>query len=81
MPWLLPKPRPVTDADTRDYFERRAQEEIAAAEHAADLRAAQSHRELANRYRDLAQAGRAPRDEGAEESEPRIVSSEFRIVP
>ena len=36
--------------ESKDYFERRAAEEMKAADEAQDVRAAESHRELARRY-------------------------------
>lgn len=36
--------------ESKDYFERRAAEEMKAADEALDARAAESHRELARRY-------------------------------
>ena len=61
-----------------DYFERRAEEEREACRHATDVRAAQSHRELAKRYHRLArdyaeQVGREPELR-------RIQSRNFSIV-
>jgi len=61
-----------------DYFERRAEEERAASECATDERAAQSHRELAKRYRSRARHG-----EPALADEPLtrgILSRKLRIV-
>ena len=45
-----------------DYFERRAAEEILAAEHAVHSSARQSHLELASRYSEMAKATRIPAD-------------------
>ena len=42
--------------DSKDYFERRADEEMKAAAEAQDVRAAESHRELARRYDQKAKA-------------------------
>ncbi len=65
-----------------DYYARRAEEERAAADHAADERAAQPHRELADRYGRLA-AGKelAANDRDGPMSDPGILPKEFRIVP
>jgi hypothetical protein len=68
------------DPETRDYFERRSEEERTAAELAADARAAQSHRELADHYRSLARGDEAPGGQ-ADQDDSGIVSKEFRIVP
>jgi len=71
----------VTDADARNYFERRAEEERTAAEQAADARAAQSHRELARHYSSLAQASVVQRTDKAQPLEPGTMPSDFRILP
>jgi|GraSoiStandDraft_13_1057314.scaffolds.fasta_scaffold651696_2 hypothetical protein len=63
-----------------NYFKRRAEEERAAAELATNERAAQSHRELAMHYRELASGVEWPRSGGAE-GEAGILSKDFRIVP
>jgi hypothetical protein len=63
-----------------DYFERRSEEERLAAEQAADERAAQSHRELSDHYRKIAEGSEAPptsEDEGLDGTLPR----DFSIVP
>jgi hypothetical protein len=62
------------------YFERRAEEERAAAGRSTDERAAQAHRELADHYRKLAEGGQQPTaDDG--DGEPGAVWNEFHIVP
>jgi hypothetical protein len=63
-----------------NYFKRRAEEERAAAELATNERAAQSHRELAMHYGELASGVERPRSGGAE-CEAGILSKDFRIVP
>jgi hypothetical protein len=42
--------------DSRDYFERRAQEEMSAADRATDERAREAHRTMAERYREQAKS-------------------------
>jgi len=64
-----------------DYFQRRAEEERAAAANAADERAAQSHRSLAARY-DAKAKGSPVRElkiEGTDDGS--ILPKEFRILP
>jgi hypothetical protein len=64
-----------------DYFQRRAEEERAAAEKAADARAAHSHRELAEEYERRASGeGELLAEEGTEE-EPGTLAKDFRILP
>ena len=63
---------------SHDYFERRAEEERVAADTATDERAAQSHRELADRYRALAGGARPAT---AEPQPAGALSRNFRIVP
>jgi hypothetical protein len=66
---------------SKDYFARRSDQERAAAEQARDARAAQSHRELAERYRNLANGSeQLPVDEDGG-GEHGILTKEFRIVP
>jgi hypothetical protein len=61
----------------KDYLERRADEEDAAADRAASDKARDLHHELANRYRDAA-------DTGLEAGESDLVNStrpkDFRIL-
>lgn len=80
-PAITPNFKPMPDRHTTDYFERRAGEEQTAAEQAADERAAQSHRELSEHYRDLARGAGQLRGDGAEPPEAGIVAREFRILP
>jgi hypothetical protein len=62
------------------YFERRAEEERAAAQRATNERAAQSHRELADRYHDLATGAEQPLSEDGA-GDAGILWKDFRIVP
>jgi hypothetical protein len=65
----------------KDYFERRSFEEDAAAEQASDERAAQSHRELADHYRNIANGSeQLPADEETGGGDG-ILSKDFRILP
>jgi hypothetical protein len=67
--------------NNREYCRRRAAEELAAANYAADERAAQSHRDLARHFEEL--AGNLP-ENGAPEGAVLPAStlpSEFRIIP
>jgi hypothetical protein len=71
----------VLEASQRQYFERRAAEERAAAAQAHDERAAQPHRELARRYDDMVN-GEVDGAEG--EDMPDLIAGlppEFRILP
>ena len=43
--------------ETDNYYRRRIQEELAAAERAADASVSQIHREMARRYRDMLTIG------------------------
>ena len=72
-------PHQMTTTPYSDYFERRAEEERLASERATDKRAAQSHRELAQRYRQRAARIDAPAPE-AQDSRG-ILSADFRILP
>ena len=70
----------MEDIDPSDYFRRRAEEERAAADSAADERAAQTHRALAARY-DAKASGSPVRDAGKEP--PRdagTLSNDFTIL-
>jgi hypothetical protein len=65
---------------TWHYFERRAEEERAAALRATNERAAQVHRELAEHYGELATGGeQIANDESA--AEAGILPKDFQIVP
>ena len=70
----------MSKTEPREYYKRRAKEERAAAEHASDERAAQSHRELLDQYERLAD-GEAPTGAAADQEKPGSVSKEFRILP
>jgi hypothetical protein len=65
----------------QDYCRRRAAEERAAAAHAADERAAQSHRDLAQHFEELAsEAGNGwTRDDPVQSTS--TLPSDFRIIP
>lgn len=69
------------DLEQHDYFERRAEEERSAAAEAADERAAQSHRDLAQRYERKAHDD-AEVDDGAPEALSTMIPGEgFKIIP
>jgi hypothetical protein len=70
----------MQDRRSSDYFERRAEEERAAAARATNERAAQSHRELAMHYRGLANGFKLPGSDGSD-GDGAILSKDFRIVP
>ena len=65
--------------DTHGYFARRADQERIAAAGAGDERAAQCHRDLADRYEAMSRgpAGAMP----ADEPPLGILHSDFRILP
>ena len=70
----------MQQADSKDYYYRRAEEERAAAERAIDDRAARMHRDLADQYEKLANGG----SEGSgsdEEQFPGTLPRDFRILP
>lgn len=71
----------MQELQSKDYFERRSEEERTAAEQASDERAAQSHRELAEHYRNVANGSEQlpVDDEGS--SDAGTLPKEFRIVP
>jgi len=72
----------MEDPESQHYFERRAEEERSAAKSATDDRAAQTHRELAEHYEEMAKRGPAPGT--AEEPPPQhpgTLPREFRILP
>ena len=66
--------------DHSEYFERRAEEERTAAEQATDERAAQSHRQLAERYERQAKSETDDAGEG-EAADSGMLSKDFRIIP
>jgi hypothetical protein len=67
--------------ESRDYFEKRASEEREAADNADDRRAADSHRELARRYKKLADNGETrPRVED-ENGDAAVLARGFKILP
>lgn len=71
----------MTRPAPNDYFERRAEEERLAADKAADARAAQSHRELSDRYRNIACGSEQLPIDDAVPSDDGILPQDFRIVP
>jgi hypothetical protein len=71
----------MQNAQSKDYFERRADEERVAADKAADERAAQSHRELARHYRNIASGSEEAPGRDVEAPAQGILPREFRIVP
>jgi hypothetical protein len=66
--------------ENREYFEKRAEQERAAAEQAADERVAQPHRELARRYADLAKGDLTMDGEPGPELMAGL-APEFRVLP
>ena len=68
-------------AEQRLYFEKRAAEERAAAAHAEDERAAQPHRELAQRYSAVASGAAEPGTETAGDDGCGSLPPEFTILP
>jgi hypothetical protein len=72
----------MQELESQDYFHRRAEEERAAAEHAADERAAQTHRELAQEYEKRAHCdGNGAVFEDEQPQDPGTLHKEFRILP
>lgn len=71
----------MTDSPPNDYFQRRAEEEREAAEQAADERAANSHRELADHYVRLAEDESVKRPDRDEQHASGTLPKEFRILP
>jgi hypothetical protein len=71
---------PMQDTGESEYFQRRAEEERAAADRAGDERAAKSHRALAKRYQRKADGDESPGG-GAEPGKSAGVGHEFRIIP
>ncbi len=67
----------MTEIDSCDYFRKRAEEEREAADQAADERAAQPHRELAERYEEKAETGEPVAEDEANDALP----NGFTIVP
>jgi len=70
----------MTEA-SQDYFEKRASEERKAADNADDRRAADSHRELARRYKKLADNGEARRRVEDETGDAAVLARGFKILP
>ena len=71
----------MQDTEQSEYFHRRAEEEREAAKSAADERAAQPHRELAQRYDAMAKGDAASEEEGEDEPRGATVSKDFTILP
>ena len=67
--------------DSKPYFEQRAAEESEAADHAGDKRAADSHRELARRYRLLAESGEPRPRTRAHPTDDESVTNGFKVLP
>ena len=70
----------MNEQGSRDYFERRAEQERFAAEHAANEQSARPHRELADRYHKMAIDGEMPRKDDGEPLDG-ILGSDFRLLP
>jgi hypothetical protein len=71
----------MREGQSRDYFERRADEERTAAANAADERAAQSHRELSDHYRNIASGSERIPSDDADPSDDGTLPKDFRILP
>ncbi|HEX8840626.1 MAG TPA: hypothetical protein VF750_09185 [Sphingomicrobium sp.] len=70
----------MRELQSKDYFERRSEEERTAADRASDERAAESHRALAEHYRNVANGSeQLPADD--ESFDAGTLAKEFRIVP
>lgn len=67
--------------ETPDYFQRRAEEEQAAADQAATEPAAQSHRALAEHYRKIADGEEEPKGDKAEALDGANLRQGFCILP
>ena len=70
----------MLNPDSKDYFRKRAEEERTAADQAADERAAQPHRELAERYEKKAATG-GPATDDEFPSMRRPARNDFTILP
>jgi hypothetical protein len=68
-------------SDSRSYYSRRAEEEARAAEQANDPRAAETHRELARHYRNLAVGIEDGPIAEVRPAQPGILARDFRIFP
>jgi hypothetical protein len=69
----------MRDQRSTMYFERRAEQERSAAEHAANEQSARPHREMADRYSRLAIDG--GRSDAASDPLEGILTSDFRLLP
>ena len=70
----------MQDIEQSEYFNRRAEEEREAARTATDERAAESHRELADRY-DAKAKHESEEEVADEQTESSTLSKDFRILP
>lgn len=68
-------------SDCKVYYNRRAEEELEAAQRASDWRAAETHRALAEQYQKLAEDADGPNQGDAQMAAPGILARDFRIVP
>lgn len=71
----------MTDRQSRDYFERRAEQEQIAAEQATGELAARRHREMAAHYRKLVLAGGPGVGEPVESPGNGTLPRDFRLIP
>ncbi len=72
----------MQDIEQSEYFNRRAEEEREAADKASDERAAESHRELADRYDAKAKDDAESEEEhSGDEPENGTLSKDFHILP
>ena len=69
------------DQDPAAYFERRAAQERAAADQAADEPSARPHREMADQYLTLAINGESPRTERLAMRSMESSAADFRLLP
>lgn len=76
----LPPKVAAMETPSREYFERRAEEERLAADQATDSRAEQVHRDLADHYLKLA-SGPEQSQHGEGVAEGGILPKDFRILP
>jgi hypothetical protein len=71
----------MSDGQSRDYFERRAEQEQIAAEQATGELAARRHREMAEHYRKLMRAGGPGIGKPVESPGNGILPKDFRLIP
>ena len=67
--------------DSQDYFARRAEQERAAAADATDERAALMHRQMAERYDELARGAAQPRGPDPMPTDRGILPRDLQIFP